>query len=80
MFVAGLTAWTLFTLVYMALELRFSLLESRMGAFQMFMLGGITYGFVSVFHWVFLLCAEVRQQHLAQSARATVTRSRSSMH
>ena len=32
MFVAGLTAWTIFTLVYIGAEMKFSLLESRMGA------------------------------------------------
>ncbi len=32
LFVAGLTAWTLLTLTYLAAEMYFSLLESRMGA------------------------------------------------
>jgi hypothetical protein len=72
MFVSGLTAWTLLTLTYLAMEMYFSLLESRMGAFHVFMLGGVSYGFVAVFHWVFLLCAEARQRHLAQSVQATV--------
>jgi hypothetical protein len=54
MFVAGLTAWTLRTLIYMGMELRFSLLDSRMGAVHIFTLGGITYGFLAVFHWMFL--------------------------
>src|SRR5712692_6014310 len=49
MFVSGLTAWTLLTLTYIALEMYFSLLESRMGAFHIFMLGGVSYGFVAVF-------------------------------
>jgi hypothetical protein len=80
MFVAGLTAWTLLTLTYLGMEMRFSLLGSRMGAFHIFMLGGITYGFVSVFHWVFLLCAEARHQHVAQAGRATITVSRPPIH
>jgi hypothetical protein len=54
MFVAGLTAWTLRTLLYMGMELRFSLLDSRMGAVHIFTLGGITYDFLAVFHWKFL--------------------------
>ena len=70
MFVAGLTAWTIFTLVYIAAEMKFSLLESRMGALHVFMLGAVCYGFVSVFHWVFLLCAEARHRHIAQSEQA----------
>jgi hypothetical protein len=40
MFVSGLTAWTLLTLTYLGMEMHFSLLESRMGAFHIFMLGG----------------------------------------
>jgi hypothetical protein len=80
MFVAGLTAWTLLTFTYMGMEMNFSLLESRMGAFHIFMLGGITYCFVAVFHWVFLFCAEARHQHLAHAAQAAVTASRHSIH
>jgi hypothetical protein len=80
MFVSGLTAWTLLTLTYIGMEMRFSLLESRMGAFHIFMLGGITYGFVAVLHWVFLFCVEARHQHVAQAAHAAVTASRPSIH
>ncbi len=67
LFIAGLTAWTLLTLTYLAAELRFSLLESRMGAFHVFMLGAVSYGFVAVLDWVFLICAGVRHEHLAQA-------------
>jgi len=74
MFVAGLTAWTLLTLTYIGMEMHFSLLESRMGAFHIFMLGAITYGFVAAFEWMFLFCVEARHRHVAQAA------SRSSMH
>ena len=69
-FVSGLTAWTLLTLAYIAAEMRFSLLESRMGALQIFMLGAVSYGFVAVFHWVFLLCVEARHRHIAQTGHA----------
>ena len=70
MFVSGLTAWTLLTFTYLAAELHYTLLESRMGAPQMFMLGAVSYGFVSVFAWVFLLCAEARHRHVAQTHEA----------
>jgi hypothetical protein len=80
MFVAGLTAWTLLTLTYIGMEMKFSLLESRMGAFRIFMLGGITYCFVAVFHWVFLFCAEARHQHVAHAAQAAASASRHSIH
>jgi hypothetical protein len=79
-FVSGLTAWTLLTLTYMAMEMNFSLLESRMGAFHVFMLGAMTYGFVAVFHWVFLLCVEARHRHLAQSEQGSVSASRPHLH
>jgi hypothetical protein len=80
MFVSGLTAWTLLTLTYIAMEMYFSLLESRMGAFHVFMLGTVSYGFVAVLHWVFLLCAEARHRHLAQAEQGAVTAPRPPIH
>ena|ERR1700686_250437 len=80
LFISGLTAWTLLTLTYIAAEIRFSLLESRMGALQVFMLGGISYGLVAVVHWVFLLCAEVRHRHIAQTGQAAASATRSRAH
>ena len=70
LFQAGLAAWTLVTLTYLFAEVNFKLLESRMGFLHLFMLGVVSYGFLSVLDWVYLICAEARQQHLAQS-RAT---------
>ena len=66
MFLSGLTAWTLLTLTYLAAELHYTLLESRMGALHIFILGGISYGLVAIFQWVFLLCARSRQQYISQ--------------
>ena len=48
--------------------------------FVAFVLGGITYGFVAVFHWVFLLCVEARQRHVAQSEHGSVSASRPHLH
>jgi hypothetical protein len=67
LFVAGLTAWTLLTMTYLVAETHFTLLESRMGFFHVFMLGAVSYGFVAVLDWVFLMCAGVRHQHMLQS-------------
>ena len=67
LFVAGLTAWTLLSLTYLVAEMHFTLLESRMGALHVFVLGAVSYGFVAVLDWVFLMCAGVRHQHMAQS-------------
>jgi hypothetical protein len=80
MFVSGLTAWTLLSLTYIAMEMNFSLLKSRMGAFHFFMLGGITYGFVAVCHWVFLLCVEARHRHVAQAGQGGISGSRPWLH
>jgi hypothetical protein len=70
LFISGLTAWTLLTLSYVLTETLFPLLESRMGALQIFVLGGVSYGLVAVFHWVFLLCVEARHRHIAQTGHA----------
>ena len=70
LFISGLTAWTLLTLLYLLAETIFSLLESRMAAIQIFMLGAVSYGLVAVFVWVFLMCAEARHRHLADSQHA----------
>lgn len=67
LFIAGLTAWTLLTATYLAAEIHFTLLESRLGAFHVFVLGAVSYGFVAVLDWVFLICAGVRHQHVLQS-------------
>jgi len=80
MFVAGLTAWTLLTLTYLIVEMRFTLLESRMGAFHVFVLGTVSYGFVAVLDWVFLICAGVRHQHMAQSRETSSSAGRHRTH
>jgi hypothetical protein len=67
LFVAGLTAWTLLTTTYVVAEIHFTLLESRMGALHVFMLGAVSYGFVAVLDWVFLMCVGVRHEHVVQS-------------
>jgi hypothetical protein len=66
LFVSGVTAWMLLTLTYVVAELRFTLLEYRMGALHVFILGAVSYGFVAVLDWVFLICAEIRHDHNAQ--------------
>ena len=66
LFVSGVTAWMLLTLTYVVAELRFTLLEYRMGALHVFILGAVSYGFVAVLDWVFLICAGIRHDHNAQ--------------
>jgi hypothetical protein len=67
LFVAGLTAWTVLTLTYLVAQLHFTLLESRMGTLHVFVLGAVSYGFVAVLDWVFLMCAGVRHEHILHS-------------
>ena len=71
LFVSGLTAWTLLTLTYMAAEIHFTLLESRMGALHVFVLGAVSYGFVAVLDWVFQMCVVVRHEHIVHSRDTT---------
>jgi hypothetical protein len=52
------------SITYAAAEIHFTLLTRRMGAFHVFMLGAVSYGFVAVLDWVFLMCAGVRHEHL----------------
>ena len=80
LFVAGLTAWALLTMTYLAAEIHFTLLESRMGAFHVFMLGAVSYGFVAVLDWVFLMCAGVRHEHMVQSREASASAGRHRTH
>jgi hypothetical protein len=80
LFVAGLTAWMLLTMTYLAAEMHFTLLESRMGALHVFVLGAVSYGFVAVLDWVLLMCAGVRHQHVAQSRETTASAGRHRTH
>ena len=73
LFVAGLTAWTLLTATYVAAEMYFTLLENRIGAFHVLVLGAVSYGFVAVLDWVFLMCAGARHEHIVQSREATAS-------
>jgi hypothetical protein len=80
LFIAGLMAWTLLTMTYLVAEMHFTLLESRMGALHVFMLGAVSYGFVAVLDWVFLMCAGARHQHMAQSCETTAAAGRHRTH
>ena len=80
LFISGLAAWTLLTLAYMAAELHFTLLETRMGALHVFVMGVISYGLLAVFQWVFSICAECRQRHLSHSGHAPESAERSRTH
>lgn len=80
LFVSGLTAWALLTFTYVATEMHFTLLETRMRAFHVFVLGAVSYGFIGVLDWVFLMCAGVRHEHIAQSREAAASAGRHRTH
>ncbi len=76
LFLSGATAWSVLTLTYMAVEIHFSLLDSRIGPFNLFILGVLSYGLISVFQWVFLMCAHARHHHHHGRAHAAIALSR----
>jgi hypothetical protein len=47
-FFSGVIGWTILALAYQVMEIRFGRLETRMGAFHLFMLGAIVFGLLAV--------------------------------
>jgi len=66
---AGLTGWTMLTCTYLIMGLSFERLYSRMGPFQVFMLGAIVYGCFAVITWVSSLVLAARHQPIATARR-----------
>jgi len=60
-FVCGLTAWSILTLVYAILQIPFPRLGIRMGTFHFFMLGAVLLGLASALLWVIQLVLSLRQ-------------------
>lgn len=58
---AGLTGWTFFALCFRLMEQFFELLETRLGAFQLFMLGAVVYLIAAVLCWIALLWLSTRR-------------------
>src|SRR5574337_2151404 len=57
---AGVLAWVLLALTYKIMGVFFHRLESRMGAFHLFMLGAVVYGVIAVLAWVASLVLAAR--------------------
>ena len=51
-FICGLTAWSILTLIYAILQIPFPRLATRMGTFHFFMLGAVLLGLASALLWV----------------------------
>ncbi len=61
---SGLVAWSVLTLTYSIMEVRFEDLESRLSAFHLFMLGALAYALAAVFVWLLHMALMARQQPL----------------
>ena len=57
----GITAWAIFTVTYCATELYFQGLANRLGAFHLFILGGVILGMLAAFTWVMNLLIALRR-------------------
>ncbi|HYL10532.1 MAG TPA: hypothetical protein VEU31_07330 [Candidatus Acidoferrales bacterium] len=64
MLMAGVTGWAFFSLVYRMTELFFSRLETRMGAFHVFVLGAVVYAVVAAITWIAWLVLAARKHPL----------------
>lgn len=71
MLMSGVTGWALFSLVYRFMEIIFSRLETRMGAFHVFMLGAVVYAFVAAVTWIASLVMAARHHPYGASRRRT---------
>ena len=69
LFTSGVTAWGVLTVTYSVMGLFFERLHTRMGPFQLFILGAAAYGFASVMAWVCSLVLAARHQPLVVPRR-----------
>jgi hypothetical protein len=68
-FLSGVIAWTFLSVAYRAIEIPFSHLATRLGAFHLFMLGAVIYGLLAVIDWVAQLVLMARHQPLVATRR-----------
>ena len=69
-FVCGLTAWSVLTLVYSILQIPFPRLATRMGTFHFFILGALILGLASALLWVTQLVLSLWQEPAVPVRRA----------
>src|SRR5579859_1438374 len=69
-FVCGLTAWSILTLVYAILQIPFPRLATRMGTFHFFILGALILGLASALLWVTQLVLNLWHQPAVPARRA----------
>jgi len=68
-FLSGVIGWTVLALAYQVMEIRFGRLESRMGAFHLFVLGVVVFGLLAVLDWLALLMLSARRSPAAAARR-----------
>jgi len=67
MLVCSLTAWTIFSLAYRGFCFFFPALTGRIGAFHLFMLGGVMYTMVCTLTWIGTFIWSVRDHQVSQT-------------
>jgi len=67
MLVCSLTAWTIFSLAYRGFCLFFPALTGRIGAFHLFMLGGVAYTIITTLTWIGTFIWSVRDRDVSQT-------------
>jgi hypothetical protein len=67
LFVSGITAWVLFSLVYRGFCIYFILLSKRLGAFHLFMLGSVLFTIAATLAWIGTLLWTVRDRQVSHS-------------
>ena len=67
MLVCSLMAWAIFSLAYRGFCLFYPALTKRIGAFHLFMLGGVVYTIVPTLTWIGTFIWSVRDDHVSQT-------------
>ena len=68
-FLSGVIAWAILALAYDVMEILFGRLESRLGAFHLFMLGTVVFGVLAVLDWVALLLLSAKRSPAVATRR-----------
>jgi predicted membrane channel-forming protein YqfA (hemolysin III family) len=68
-FFSGVVAWSILALTYQVMEIPFQRLDSRLGAFHLFVLGAVVFGLLAVLDWVALLLLAARQRPVTITRR-----------
>jgi uncharacterized membrane protein YvlD (DUF360 family) len=62
-FLCGILAWTILAIAYACMEESFPRLSERLGAFHLFMMGGVVFGLMAAVAWVTHMIFLTRHLH-----------------